>query len=485
MGERWPRASAVRVQAGVLCLSVLCAACEPGPPPEEAATVPVSEAVEEDAYSRAAALGQTLEAVRARGTLRVATRNAPTTWYLDRHDQPAGPEYDLVVAFAEHLKVEAELVVRDTPAAVLEAIDAGEADLAAAGLTATEARSGRYLFGPAYKVIHEQLVCHREGPRPRAIAGLASVGIAIPSGTSYVETLEALARDHPEITFDAREVGTEQLLAAVAAREVDCTVADSHIVSINRRYHPPLVVALDLSEDEQLVWMMAEGAVALQAALVDWFLTEDAAALREQVEAHYYALAQIFDFVELRAFQRRLRNRYPAYRDLFESAAAKYDLPAQLLAAQAYQESHWNPKAKSPTGVRGMMMLTQPTAQAMGVENRLDPAESIEGGARYLARMRERFEDTIPEPDRTYLALAAYNVGRAHMHDAQTLARERGGDPHVWQDVKAVLPLLADREVYPSLQYGYARGTEPVRYVERIRSYEDIMARSLSASAAE
>ena len=93
--------------------------------------------------------------------------------------------------------------------------------------------------------------------------------------------------------------------------------------------------------------------------------------------------------------------------------------------------------------------------------------------------MKGRFSDEVKEPDLTYLALAAYNIGRAHMHDAQSLAREMGKSPYEWEDMKTVLPLLSDKSVYPKLKYGYARGHEPVRYVARIQTYSDVLVEHL------
>ncbi len=193
----------------------------------------------------------------------------------------------------------------------------------------------------------------------------------------------------------------------------------------------------------------------------------------------YYGFFKVFDYVDTRVFLRRVEQRFPKYREYFRQAAEEHDLDFTLLAAQAYQESHWRPRASSPTGVRGIMMLTRPTARAMGVKNRLDPRQSIFGGARYLARMKERFSDAVQEPDRTWLALAAYNVGRAHLHDAQKLARRQGVSPHHWRDMKEVLPLLSQARYYRDLKYGYARGTEPVRYVRHIREYRHILEQEL------
>jgi membrane-bound lytic murein transglycosylase F len=163
------------------------------------------------------------------------------------------------------------------------------------------------------------------------------------------------------------------------------------------------------------------------------------------------------------------------YRDYFEAAAAEHGLDWRLIAAQAYQESHWDPEAESFTGVRGIMMLTQKTAEDLGVKSRLDPRQSIEGGVRYLAQIHKRIGDEVREPDRTYMALAAYNVGWGHLEDARMLAKRLDKDPNSWQDVRATLPLLRQKKYYRSLPHGYARGTEPVRYVDRIITYYHIL----------
>ncbi|MEO0420871.1 MAG: membrane-bound lytic murein transglycosylase MltF [Pseudomonadota bacterium] len=438
----------------------------------------------EEEAAAAPPVGRTLEAIQASGELRVVTRNAPTIYYLDRDEQPAGPDYELVAAFAEHLGVAVTLLVRDTPAAVLDALAAGDADLAAAGLTQTAARAQQFRAGPTYQEISQQVVCHRDRRRLNKVEDLVGAELVVSAGSAYADTLQGLVAQFPALTYREEARGTEQLLAAVAEKEIECTVADSHIAAINRRYHPTLRRQFKLTTDDALVWWVNQSNEAdLVPALQAWFAEPATGDRLEAVLERHYAYAELFDFVELRAFQRRLERRYPKYAELFAAAGETYDLAPSLLAAQAYQESHWDPKAKSPTGVRGLMMMTLPTAKAMGVTDRLDPAQSIEGGAKYLARMRDRFREDIPEPDRTYLALAAYNIGRAHMHDAQSLTRERGGDPGRWDDVREVLPLLADQSVYRSLKYGYARGTEPVRYVQRIRNYEDILRASLGSEA--
>jgi len=184
--------------------------------------------------------------------------------------------------------------------------------------------------------------------------------------------------------------------------------------------------------------------------------------------------------VDTAQFIRRIKQRYPKYSEYFEKAAAQYGLSSTLLAAQSYQESHWNPLARSPTGVRGMMMLTLPTAETLGIENRLDPEASIIGGAEYFAQLKTQLAGEVNEPDLTWLTLAAYNVGIGHLRDAQTLAIRQGKDPNSWYDLKDILPLLSDKTYYKTLKYGYARGLEPVRYVQQIREYEHILSQQLA-----
>ena len=179
-------------------------------------------------------------------------------------------------------------------------------------------------------------------------------------------------------------------------------------------------------------------------------------------------------------FFKHLRTRFPRYQEHFQDAAQAHDLPWKLLASQAYQESHWNRRARSPTGVRGIMMLTRSTAASLGIRNRLDPMKSIHGGAEYLAIMQKRIPDTVPIPDRRFFALAAYNVGLGHIRDAQTLAVRHSRDPNRWPNIMQVLPLLSQKKYYRSLQYGYARGEEPVTYVQRIRAYQVLLDQTIS-----
>ncbi|WP_280546209.1 membrane-bound lytic murein transglycosylase MltF [Halomonas sp. 11-S5] len=410
-------------------------------------------------------------------TLKVATRNAATTYYLDRDETPAGPEHDLVQQFAEAHDWELEWTLQDSTAGVLQALETGEVDLAAAGLTHLPSRDARFRRGPGHTDIVEQLVCHRDmRPLPRRVEELAGVEIRVTAGSSYAEKLESLVNRHTGIAFEEDPRTTEVLLAEVAERRIDCTLADSNIVRVVRRHFPHLEVAMNLTSGDRLGWYLPAGHQALADMAKQWMASAEGQQSVAAMKDRYYAYIGEFDFVDLRALNRRIDERLPSFLDLFLAAEETTGMPADLLAALAYQESHWDPRAVSPTGVRGIMMLTRNTAESLGVTNRQDPAAAIDGGARYLADRHRRLPETIPEPDRTYLALASYNIGRGHLLDARQLARDLGRDPDSWEDMKEVLPLKADKRYYPQTRYGYARGYEPVHYVQRIRNYQDVIA---------
>ena len=185
----------------------------------------------------------------------------------------------------------------------------------------------------------------------------------------------------------------------------------------------------------------------------------------------YYGPIQKFDYVDQLKFIERFSTRLPNYESYFRQTAKTYDLDWRFLAAMSYQESHWNERARSPSGVRGMMMLTLDTAKQVKVTNRLDPQQSIQGGARYIRQLIGRIPERIQEPDRIWLALAAYNVGFGHLEDARIITEIQGRNPDKWQEVKTSLPLLTQQKWYKQTANGYARGNEPVKYVDNIRKY--------------
>jgi membrane-bound lytic murein transglycosylase F len=416
-----------------------------------------------------------LDQIKAKGELVVLTRNAATTFYESREGY-MGVEYEMAKAFADSIGVKARFVTKDNVSDLLNAMNQGDGDLAAAGLTHTEERAKRFLFGPTYHMVVQQLVCRRDGKRPKKFEDLVGINIKVSANSSYVEQLKKIKKIHPEIVWkEVEDTDTETLLEDVWSKKIDCTIADANIVSINRRYLPELSVRFDINKPEPLAWAMPENAGDLQDELKDWFSDYVDSGKLDEVMHRYYGYIERFDYVEARAYQRKIKSHLPKYKKTFKNAAQKYKVSWTLLAAQAYQESHWQVYAKSPTGVRGMMMLTQTTARELGIKNRLNPKASIMGGAYYLNKLRKRLPESVTEPDRTWLALAAYNVGMGHIWDARKLATQFKKNPDSWQDLATVLPLLTKKKYYKNLKHGYARGFEPVSYVKNIRDYQDML----------
>ena len=422
--------------------------------------------------------GSQLDRVQDKGVLTVITRNSPTTYYIGP-EGPTGPEYDLAKAFADELGVELEIITPDRFSDIIPAIENGDADLAAAGLTVTESRARRVRFAPAYQQITQQLV-YRTGrgrARPHSLEDLEGRMVDVVAGSSHQERLEQLKPEYPQLDWKLhRSADSEELLYLVWEGLMDYTIADSNEVTLNQRFYPELAVAFDLTEPEELAWAFPPGDDdSLYQEAVQFFEAIREDGRLEQILERHYGHAERLDYVGTRVYLRHIAKRLPEYREVFKEAAQKYDLDWRLLAAIGYQESNWNPRARSPTGVRGLMMLTQRTARQMDVTNRLDPEQSIMGGARYFKHVKEKIPERIPEPDRTWLALAAYNVGFGHMEDARKITDHQGADPDKWIDVMERLPLLSQKAYYKYTRYGYARGREPVKYVQNIRSYYDIL----------
>jgi membrane-bound lytic murein transglycosylase F len=417
-----------------------------------------------------------LSRIQDHGELLIATRNSPTSYY-EGPDGPAGLEYELVKRFAERLGVTPVFVFPQPFEEVLNSVRDGRVHMAAAGLTVTRAREKSLRFSLPYQHITEQLVYRRGSTRPRDLSELDG-SLEVMRGTSHEERLTEL-RDtrYPDLAWVAsQEYENEELLYLVEEQAIDYTVADSNELALNQRYFPHIKAAFALTDPEPLAWAFArwpDGSLARAANAFMLDIKRDGTLAR--LLKRHYGREERINFVDRRVFWRHVESRLPRYLGWFQQAADTHDLDWRLLAAVGYQESHWNPRARSPTGVRGLMMLTLVTAKRVGIKNRLDPRQSIVGGARYLRMLEQSIPERIPEPDRTWLALAGYNVGFGHLEDARILTERQGGDPDKWAEVKQRLPLLSRKQYYSKLKHGYARGREPVFYVDNIRSYYDLL----------
>ncbi len=435
-------------------------------------------------------------------TITFVTLNSPTTYYYNGDNDLAGIEYDLALLFVKSLGAayQAKFLVVNNISQVLPALESGEADIAASDLSITAARAKVVNFAKPYQTIQQELIYNKElNARPtKNLLDLTGTSLVVPAGTSFAERLKKMKITKPGIEWEERRnANTEQLIEAVANGDIEYTIADSHLISIMQNYYPNLEVAMPLGDSEKIAWALAKNSQFKALLSKNPLTKKQPAELKDDLAAkvdaffvriqkdgtlrnildRYLGNAKRLDPVDIKAFLIRSRTLLPPYVRLFKQAQEMTDIDWRLLAAISYQESHWDTYSTSPTNVRGLMMLTEDTADLMGVTNRLDPKQSIPAGAKYIMKLKETIPKQIAEPDRTYMALAAYNIGYAHVEDARVLAQRQHLNPNSWSDIKKTLIMLNNPDYYTTVKYGYASGGAPVVFVESIRSYQRILER--------
>ncbi|MER2095881.1 MAG: membrane-bound lytic murein transglycosylase MltF [Pseudomonas qingdaonensis] len=419
----------------------------------------------------------TLERVKEDGVLRVITRNSPATYFQDRNGE-TGFEYELVQRFADDLGVKLQIETADNLDDLFNQLGQPNGPvLAAAGLVSSEQRKQQVRFSHPYLEVTPQIIYRNGKPRPTDAGDLVGKRILVLKGSSHAEQLAELKKQYPALQYEeSDQVEVVDLLRMVDEGQIDLTLVDSNEVAMNQVYFPNVRVAFDLGDGRDQRWAVAAGEDNSLLNEINEFIDKvHKNGTLQRLKDRYYGHVDVLGYVGAYTFAQHLQQRLPRYENHFKTSAKKEQVDWRLLAAIGYQESMWQAEVTSKTGVRGLMMLTQRTAQAMGVSNRLDPRQSIEGGAKYFMHVKKELDDDIEEPDRTWFALAAYNVGSGHLDDARKLAKREGLNPNKWLDVKKMLPRLSQKQWYSKTRYGYARGGEPVHFVANIRRYYDIL----------
>jgi membrane-bound lytic murein transglycosylase F len=447
-----------------------------------------------------------LRRILDRGEIRFVLKTSAHKHYAAAEDED-GFEEKFAQLFAEYLNVDLRTLTADNLNEILTWLDDDKADIAAAGLADNVHREPPVRYSKPYQIVDEKVVYFNGKHRPKNIQDLTQGKLMVGSQTSYAEKLDQLKIKYTTLNFQKTdEFDAFTLMDKVISGEIDYTIVDSHDLEQYRRFHPELTVAFDFTTAQKLAmafkpmtrypglhrligniknahifpetmgWIQDH--LPLDNSLVNkvnTFLDQlDNTGELDWLLDIYYGHLQDFDFLDTRTFLRRTKGVLPHYIPLFR-LASKTDLAWELLAAISYQESHWNPNATSPTGVRGMMMLTLNTARSLNVTNRLDPSQSILGGAQYFRRLYGMLPSEIQEPDRTWITLACYNIGLGHILDVRKLIAKNGGNPNQWQTIREWLPRKHQAKWYSQTRYGFARGREAVIYVENIRRYHDLL----------
>ena len=403
----------------------------------------------------------------------VVTRNSPTTYYFDG-DQASGFEYDLIKAYATARGYTLRVEVAFTLKEFILQLDQGQVHLGAAGMAIDSKQAGTLLVTAPY-LQQRPVVIYKSGKRrPRRLADLSQRDVIVLSGSSHIEVLENLEEQIPGLTWREVQIGdTLELMQLVTEEKAELAVLGAAEFRLQQQLYPRLVAALDLEVEESIAWYLPDisGARALQADINLFLAGAQQSGELDKIRERHFGTTRFSSRMGAFTFNRRVESVLPEWQPLIESVATEYQMDWRLLAAVSYQESHWNPTARSRTGVEGMMMLTRNTAKELNVADRRDPQQSLRGGARFIKNLLRRLPADIEQPHRLWMALAAYNIGLGHLEDARVIAEKRGLNPHIWSDVRSQLPKLQNPDFYPSTRFGFARGNEAVTYVDNIRQY--------------
>lgn len=395
-----------------------------------------------------------------------------------------GYEYDLLHHFALDAGYRLHVKVVKNRQEMLQHLAQNKADVAAARWTAAEVQNQRFLSGPAYDEEKLSLICRQNVETNFTFTGnldrhnsfrLLINGDVMNSQATHhwIEVLKARA---PRIQVSNRKgLSTAAIFRQIEQAKVDCTVADRLEAHYYLRFFPKLAVVKDISPTRSYHFLISNKRADLQNQMRVWFTKAARKQTLSTTKSFYKEKIQELSRYDVVQFLKARDKVLPQYSSTFKKHSREFGIPWQLAAAVAYQESHWKADAESFTGVKGLMQLTMETAEHLGVEDRTDANQSIWGGSKYLKMLIERQPKGIPFKERLSLALATYNVGPAHMIDAQKLALRLGKDPYSWKDLKTVLPLLGNAAYLDELKYGAARGQEPVDFVHRVLAYLDLI----------
>lgn len=411
----------------------------------------------------------------------VLTKPGPLTYLPDDNDKASGLEHDLVEAFARELGVGVKYIVAK-PGEFSQRLDNSEYHIAAAWLSPNPNR--KMQATPPIFETHDVLAQHDANLPLTKLSQLAGKTVYAMAGSRQADTLRRLSKKITGLTIiEVGEGDIIDLLESLGKGKVDYAVMDADLEDIANQFVPTLRTTLTLSEDQPIVWQLGPHPNVELATRAKAFIERiQIDGTLERLKERYFGHVRRLQQADVEKFLGEIETRLPKLRAYFQRAGSITNIDWRLIAAVAYQESHWDTNATSHTNVRGIMMLTEETADRMGVRNRLDPSESILAGARYLNILKDQQNNEVAEPDRTWLSLAAYNIGPGHFNAARRLAGKLGADARTWLAMKRVLPLLAKPEYYSHLISGRARGGEAVILVENIRSYYDILVRNEPAS---
>ena len=419
----------------------------------------------------------TLENVFQKGSITVASFTSPNTSY-GHHSGSSGLEHSLASRFSDELDVNLVIKHYERLDDIYTAVENGEADFAAANLIPENSHYGKLRVSVPYLFTEPRLIYPRKQKRPKSLASIENATILVSANSLSKSQLEKFETQYPKIKWlKTKHLYTNQTLNLLANNDVDYAIINTNDYDRYRPIYPQLKSAFSLTRPQAVRWVFSkDGDNSLYMAAHNYLVNTKKENGIQKLNQQLYKHIDSINYSSARIYQRHIKKRLPRYRDTFQKAADQYDFDWRLLAAVSYQESAWNAKAISPTGVRGLMMLTQRTAREMGVYNRSNPEQSVEGGAAYLRKLIDRQPEQMQAEHKIWFGLAAYNAGYGHISDARQIAKTQGLNPYNWHSVKDYIPLLQQPRWYKDTRFGYSlSASQALTYVENVRRYYDLL----------
>jgi membrane-bound lytic murein transglycosylase F len=426
-----------------------------------------------------------LKAIKEDGVLHAITIYSSTSYFLYK-GMPMGFEFELLSRLAKELGLRLKITIAEDINDLFDMLNNGDGDLIAYGLTITEPRKNLVSFTKNHYVTHQALV-QRMPKNWRSLPGykidqqvisntleLIADTVWVRENTSYAQRLQNLQDEiGAEIPVEHIEgnIPTDEIIRMVVDGKIDRTIADYNIAAINKTYYPILHIDTRISFSQRIAWPVRKNSPELLNVINKWIA-------KEKKKDDYYVIYNKY-FKNTKSFRGRIQrdfysknsNKISKYDAIIKNNAAKIGWDWRFLCSQAYQESRFDPKAKSWAGAGGLIQLMPATAKEVGVTNSYNPKENVKGGVKYLGKMRDKFDSVTDSVQKIKFTLAAFNCGAGHIFDAMRLAEKNGKDPAIWDNsVEEYILKLADKKYYLDevVRYGFVRGTEPYNYVRDI-----------------
>lgn len=415
------------------------------------------------------------ELIEKRGVLLYGTRISLLS-YFKSGDSIIGYEYQLLKQFADVNKLEIKPILYSSNGDLFDALDSGKIDIAGGHLSKTKQRAVKYQFSAPISQTAIDLVTHFNHRNEDNIEYFEDKNGLIIADSSYEEAINEIDSFEPSHLIKSNEITLFEIIRKINSKEIDYTLGDSEIINIYQYFIPGIYQTIQVSQPADTVFLFRKNRTdTLKNKLNEFISSAKDIGLLEQLKKHILIHLPDIDSANTVTFFDNLQNTWPSIEKLVFEVANEKDFDPALLAAISYQESHWEVDAESFTGVKGLMMLTASAAKDMGVEDRTDPRQSLEGGIKYFRYMKSKIPERISEPHKTNFALAAYNVGFGHLEDARILTQRAGKNPDDWNDVEPFLAKLNNPSIAHELRYGNADGSTAVIYVNNILTYQQLM----------